>query len=151
MSASAHPDSADYWTGNIPKQEGYLDTLYYYVQASANNGKTQTRPMPGAEGAWRFYIQANISSTETPMAVLKNIYPNPSAGISLIPVQSSAKTQATILLYNSLGALVQTIFAGELPSGPSQYLLDTSALPSGIYLVQLRAEGRDSFQKVVVR
>ena len=55
MSPALDPDSLDYWTGLIPKQEGYLDTLFYYIEGVANSGKTQVRPLPSPIGAWSFF------------------------------------------------------------------------------------------------
>ena len=31
--------------------------VYYYLEAEASDGKTITRPLPGAEGAWVFTVK----------------------------------------------------------------------------------------------
>lgn len=151
MSPSANPDSLDYWTGLIPKQEAYLDSLYYYIEGVANNGKTQVRPLPGPAGAWRFKIQANISSTQSPSADLQEIYPNPASAITVIPVQSTSKNTGKILIYNSLGQLVQTLFNGGIPSGNSNYFLDASKMVPGTYFVKLETGGQLKVRKLIVQ
>lgn len=151
MTQVVNPDSLAYWTGLIPKQEGYYDSLYYYIEGIANNGKTQVRPLPGPTGAWRFLIQVNISSTETPAVEIKGIYPNPASAITVIPVQSAAKTKGSIVLYNSLGQLVKTIFEGEILSGSTNYFLDAQALSSGAYFVKLQTGGQTQIEKLIVR
>jgi len=151
MSPALDPDSLDYWTGLIPKQEGYLDTLFYYIEGVANSGKMQVRPLPSPIGAWSFLIQANISSTAAPVANLQEIYPNPASAITVVPVQSSAKTRGNILIFNSLGQMVHKIFEGEIPSGSSNYFLDAGTLASGTYFVKLQTGGQVQIKKMVVR
>jgi agmatine/peptidylarginine deiminase len=145
------PDSADYWTGLIPKQEGYYDSLYYYIEAVANNGKTQQRPLPGPLGAWRFYIQPNISSTIEAPARLMDIFPNPASAITVVPVESPVKTRGAITLHNSLGQVVLVLHDGEIPAGSARYFFDAGALPPGPYFVQMRSGARISTKKVVIK
>ena len=151
MSPATNPDSSNYWTGLIPKQEAYFDTLFYYIEGLANSGKTQVRPLPGPAGAWKFLIQANISSTEAPVAELLEIYPNPAAAITVIPVQSSAKTRGSVLLYNSLGQMVLEIFEGEIPAGNTNYFLDAGKFAAGTYWVKLQTGNQVGMKKLVVR
>ncbi len=150
MSPALDPDSLNYWTGLIPKQEGYLDTLFYYIEGVANSGKTQVRPLPSPIGAWSFLIQANISSTAAPVANLQEIYPNPASAITVVPVQSSAKTRGSILIFNSLGQKVHSVFEGEIPAGNTNYFLDAGKLPAGTYFVKLQTGGQMQMKKLLV-
>ncbi len=150
MSPALDPDSLDYWTGLIPKQEGYLDTLFYYIEGVANSGKTQVRPLPSPIGAWSFLIQANISSTAAPVANLQEIYPNPASAITVVPVQASAKTRGNISIFNSLGQKVYSVFEGEIPAGNTNYFLDAGKLPAGTYFVKLQTGGQVQMKKLVV-
>ena len=151
MTPVLNPDSAGYWTGLIPKQEFYYDSLFYFIEGTSNSGKKQVRPLPAPAGAWKFKIQLNISSTETPAAELLEIYPNPASAITVIPVQSSAKTRGSVLIYNSLGQMVYAVFEGEIPSGNTNYFLDAAVLPSGAYFVKLQTGGQVRVKKLVVR
>ena len=151
MSPVINPDSLGYWTGLIPRQEFYYDSIFYYIEGVANNGKTQQRPIVSPAGAWKFKIQPNVSSTVTPVAELLEIYPNPAAAITVIPVHSSTKNFASILIYNSLGQLVREVFEGEMPSGNTNYFLDASTLVAGTYYVKLQTGGQVGMKKLVVR
>ncbi len=151
MSPNTNPDSLNFWTAYIPKQEGYFDTLFYAIVATSNSGKTVQRPLPGPAGAWRFLIQATISSFKTPTVEMLEIYPNPASAITVIPVQSHSKTQGSILIFNSLGQMVREVFVGEIPSGSTHYFLDAGKLASGTYFVKLQTGGQVRMKKLVVR
>lgn len=144
-------DSTDYWRGLIPKQEGYFDTLYYYVEAKANSGKTQARPMTSPTGAWSFLIQVNVSGTENPVSTLEEMYPNPASAITVIPVSTSSRTQGSISLWNSLGQQVAEIYDGVLPSGHSNHFLDAGQYIPGTYFVKLQTGNQVQMKKLVIR
>ncbi len=146
-----NPDSLNYWTGLIPKQEGYFDTLFYYIQAEANSGKTQLRPLPSPTGAWSFPIVPNVSDTKTPTTDLLEIYPNPASAITVLPVQSSAKTRGSVLIFNSLGQLALKVFEGEIPAGNSNYFLDAGKLSPGTYWVKLQTGGSVRLKKLIIQ
>jgi len=137
------------WFGAIPAQPAG-SVVYYYIESIATNGKTFARPITAPDGWWKFCVTQS-SGTENLMADLMDIYPNPAAAITVIPVQSSAKIQGSILLYNSLGQMVQALFAGEIPSGSSNYFLDAGNLVPGTYFVKLQTGGQVRMKKLVVR
>ena len=141
--------SEDTWLGAIPGQPAG-STVYYYIEAESANGKKLSRPITAPQGYWQFCVTKS-SGTDTPELDLLEIYPNPAAAITVIPVQSSAKTRGNILVYNSLGQLVQTVFAGEIPSGNTHYFLDAGKLASGAYFVKLQTGGQVRMRKLVVR
>lgn len=151
MSANSAPDSSNYWTGFIPKQEQYYDTLFYYMEAVSNSGKTRQRPLPGPDGPWRFPIQINVSSVNAPVAELKEIFPNPAGAITAIPVEATAKTWGIITLHNSFGQTVRILHEGEMPAGPSTYFFDAAQLPPGAYFVQMRSGDSIKTKKLVVK
>ncbi|MFZ4477963.1 MAG: agmatine deiminase family protein, partial [Saprospiraceae bacterium] len=126
----------DEWFGSIPLQ-AVGTTVYYYIEATASNGKTITRPITAPEGYWKFCVTAG-SATSNPGAVLLEIYPNPASAITVVPVQTKEKTKGSLLIYNSLGQLVQSLFEGEIPAGETNYFLDASEYVPGAYLVKLQ-------------
>jgi hypothetical protein len=85
------------------------------------------------------------------MVELLDIYPNPAAAITVIPVQASIKMPGSILIYNSLGQLVQEIFKGEIPSGNTNYFLDAGKLVPGTYFVKMQTGTQVRMKKLVVR
>jgi hypothetical protein len=137
------------WYGSIPLQ-AVGSTVYYYIEATANDGKTISRPIAAPEGWWKFCVTQS-SGTETPTAQMMEIYPNPASAITVVPVHSSLKTQGNILVFNSLGQIAMEIFEGEIPSGNTNYFLDAGKLAPGTYFVKLQTGGQVSVKKLAVR
>ena len=141
--------STHLWKASIPTQPKG-STVYYYIQADANSGKTLTRPMTAPDGYWSFCVEQSSESAE-PNMTLQDVYPNPASAITVIPVLVSKKTMAKISLLNLLGQSVETIFSGELPAGNSNHFFNASLYASGVYFVELQANGKTMTQKIVIR
>ena len=139
----------DDWFGGIPAQAAG-STVYYYIEATAVNGKTITRPLTAPEGWWKFCVSP-ISSTTDLNAELMEIYPNPASARTVIPVNAKAKTSGNIMVFNSLGQVVQEVFAGDFPSGASNYFLDAGNLIAGTYFVRLQTGAQVQMKKLVVK
>lgn len=138
------------WFGSIPPQPAG-STVYYYLEATAGNGKSLARPLPAPQGYWKFCVTETSGSDELPSAELRDIYPNPASAMTVIPVNTTAKTSGSIRLYNALGQQVKTVFAGDFPAGQSNYFVDASVLASGAYFVELQTSGQVTLKKWVVR
>jgi agmatine deiminase len=142
------------WTGFIPAQSSGTH-VYYYIKAHANSGKEQVRPMPAPSGNFEFdvYGSVNINELSSGNFELKPAYPNPSHGITCIPVSFNKNTKGSIRLYDMLGNLVSIIYEGEMPAGEKNYFLNSISLDikAGAYLLSLETtEGRTT-QKLMVR
>lgn len=140
------------WThkGYIPLQASG-STIYYYIEANANNGKTLTRPLPAPAGWWKFCATGSVSSIQSPSAELLDIYPNPAAAITVIPVNTTKPARGNILIYNALGQKIKTVFEGEIPAGASNYFVNAAELPAGTYLVKLQTGNQVVLKKLAVR
>lgn len=138
------------YRGFIPKQAAG-NTVYYYIEATANNGKTLTRPLPAPAGYWSFCVTETTGSSTLSEVEMQPIYPNPASAITAIPVYSTGSLPATLRLYNAYGQLVQTVFEGQLRSGQSHYFIDASRYPAGAYWVELRSGTNSSTQKLIIR
>ncbi|MBK8967386.1 MAG: agmatine deiminase family protein [Lewinellaceae bacterium] len=136
--------------GFIPQQSAG-STVYYYIEATANNGKTITRPLVAPQGYWQFCVTESVNAPEIPTVELASVYPNPASAITVIPVHASTSTPGQINLYNTLGQLVQQIFAGTFSAGNTNYFIDASGFPTGTYLVELRSGNQASVQKLIIR
>ncbi|PSQ87072.1 MAG: hypothetical protein BRD30_08965, partial [Bacteroidetes bacterium QH_2_63_10] len=61
------------------------------------------------------------------------------------------KAPATVVVYDLLGRRVTTLYDGTPTPGQQQRVqMDASTLPSGAYLLRLRAAGRTETQRVTV-
>ena len=143
--------SNDVWTANIPAQVAGT-RLYYYVEANANSGKTQVRPLPAPTGYWTFEVlgPASVADIENGM-VLLTVFPNPSKGITCIPAKFILPTIVTVTLEDINGKAITKIFEGKAHSGDNYFFIDTRNLSSGVYAIRMQAAGGTHIQKLIVR
>ena len=146
MTASS---TADYFEANIPIQPAGT-TIYYYIHATANDGKTINRPMPAPEGYWTFKAIQSSSTRWEDIAKMAAIYPNPARAITVVPVNVKSTVRANVLLVNMFGQIVSTIFEGEIPTGSHNYFIHADQYPAGIYQVVLQTAHQQITQKLVI-
>lgn len=138
------------WTGFIPAQPAGTH-VFYYIKAHANSGKEQVRPMPAPLGNFEFDVLGATSVNENEIVEFKPAFPNPSHGITCIPVYLNKSAKGTIKLYDMLGNNVSTIFDGEMPSGEKNYFLNSIGLSAGAYIISIETENGRYTQKLMVR
>jgi hypothetical protein len=137
--------SADTWTGFIPAQVGG-STVFYYIDATANSGKQQVRPITAPEGYWKFNIgiTTGIAALQNNFEI-KDIYPNPGSAISCIPVTSNINTQLNVSLYDVTGRFVKQIFNNEIARGDKNIFINCAEFEAGVYnVVYTTKEGQYS-------
>lgn len=76
------------------------------------------------------------------------VWPNPTTGLVYISA-GQAKSPSRVRVSDALGRVITTPITRT--GGASQWLLDLSSAPSGIYLIELESEGVRSVQRVVKR
>ncbi|MBK6932801.1 MAG: agmatine deiminase family protein [Saprospirales bacterium] len=140
------------WThkGFIPQQPPG-STVYYYLEGTAENGKTVRRPLPAPEGYWSFCSFVSVSAFEEQIVELNNIYPNPATAITVVPVNISAVESGSLRLFNAIGQQVHTLHEGPFPAGTTNYFMDAARFPAGTYWVELRAGNQTRVQKLLIR
>lgn len=144
--------ATDTWSADIPAQ-AYNTEVFYYIEAIANNGKIQVRPMTAPEGYWNFKVLPPVA-VEPVLEFswgMDPVFPNPARAITCVPVNSSADTQGKIYLADMLGREVMEIHNGEIPSGESKYFFFADQLAEGAFLVVMEGEMGRAVQKVMVR
>ncbi|MEO6037893.1 MAG: agmatine deiminase family protein [Saprospiraceae bacterium] len=152
MTPSLDPNTPDLWTTWLSYQPTVNSLpVYYYFDATAQNGKQAVRPLPAPEGYWKVMLAPCVATEEAPTATLLDIYPNPAHAITCIPVSTTDKTLASIRVFNTLGQQITTLFAGELPAGTSNYFLDASQYVPGTYFVQLQTSLQTVLKKLAIR
>jgi agmatine deiminase len=139
------------WTASIPPQQAGTK-IYYYVSGMAVSGKTQVRPMPAPAGYWKFEVTGitSVVSSGKPV-IIQNMYPNPSKGLTCIPVTVSEDIALKITLQDVLGQELAVIFAGDMIAGDKNYFINTSELPTGVYMVQIETPVGKTAQRLLVR
>jgi agmatine/peptidylarginine deiminase len=129
------------WSANIPAQPAGT-SLYYYVEAEANSGKTGTRPMPAPEGWWSFnVIDENVGIDEhfldTPFL---QAFPNPASAITCIPLDLPRASKGQLYLSNALGQKILVIHNGDINAGINKYFFDAQGMAQGAYILSLDFE-----------
>ncbi|HEX8516557.1 MAG TPA: agmatine deiminase family protein [Bacteroidia bacterium] len=146
--------ATDTWTGYIPAQPAGTH-IYYYVKGTAVSGKQQVRPMPAPEGYFHFDVlgTTGINASSSSYLSVKPAFPNPSHGITCIPVSLSNSATGSVKLYDMLGKLVTVIFEGDMPAGEKNYFINSLSLniDSGAYLISVETSEGRSTQKLMVR
>jgi agmatine deiminase len=144
------PDTTpQYWTALIPQQDEGA-TVYYYLQATAANGKTAVRPMPAPEGYWSFKVLNTTGVNPATIADWKPLFPNPARAISTIPVHFSAKTSGTVYVTNALGQVMETIWQGAFTPGDTHFFIHADRYAPGMYQVVLQTPHQQLTQTLIV-
>ncbi len=136
--------------GQIPPQPAGT-TVYYYIDAQSVSGKTQVRPLTAPAGYWKFNVLLNtgISNSDKPI-LIENVFPNPSKGMTCIPVYTPSNSQISLSLRNILNEEVMLIYNG-MNTGDKKYFINTSDISSGVYILQLKTETGIFSQKLIIR
>jgi agmatine/peptidylarginine deiminase len=141
--------SGNHWLAQIPAlSANSTDTVEYYFTAASNNGKTLSRPMPGAAGAYRFWYNsvASVGSIANAPFELGNLYPNPAETFTQLEVIPNKKAQISVRILDVTGKEISRKDFGTITS--RQYLqLETATLSAGIYWLEVAGNG----QTVAVR
>ncbi|GAB5519367.1 MAG: hypothetical protein RhofKO_16180 [Rhodothermales bacterium] len=68
------------------------------------------------------------------------LYPNPLRGTSTLRFAASTEQEVTVEIYNMLGRLVATPFAGRVGAYEQHVSLDGQALPPGLYALRITGQ-----------
>lgn len=140
----------DIYETTIPGQE-FETTVYYYINGTANDGKTINRPMPAPEGYFSFDFIGAVNINELDASVMQDIYPNPASAITVIPMNLDGMANGSLFLTNSLGQKMEVIHQGDFIPGERRYFFDASQYPAGFYNVVLQLEGKIFRQPLVIK
>lgn len=142
------------WSASIPNISQDGTTVYYYVQAEANSGKTQVRPMPAPDGYWDFKVNytgvtgsINIETANQLLAA----YPNPASAITCVPIESKIPSNGSLKLYDILGTEILELHEGQFSTGSSNYFFDASKLETGVYFIVWETEQNHYTQKITIK
>jgi hypothetical protein len=143
----------DHWGENIPAQ-AVGTTVYYYIEAQSVSGKQQVRPLPAPAGYWHFKVLGPVGLAENTASgtlQMQSAFPNPSKGITCIPIFCNKEQKAALSLSDMTGRTVMNLFNGKLKKGDNKLFLDSWDLSSGAYLLVLKSEEGVLSQKLMVK
>jgi hypothetical protein len=140
------------WKASLPNQQGFKITDYfYYFEATAISGKIQTRPMPAPQGYWKFSYGPGSIGNDKEKITLQPAFPNPSKGITCIPITLEKTQELKITLFDIHGKEVIQIFNGKGSYGKQNYFVNTKNITSGTYMIQVVSENNVQSQVLIVR
>jgi hypothetical protein len=79
-----------------------------------------------------------------------NVYPNPTAGISVVQLNISEAAMVNLKLYDMLGREVKTIVSEKLQAGSHKVETNVSGLENGIYYYHLNINNKKSTYKLMI-
>ncbi|TKJ40662.1 hypothetical protein CEE37_06780 [candidate division LCP-89 bacterium B3_LCP] len=88
---------------------------------------------------------------DTPFPKLDfSIGPNPANPVTWISFTLPSPQEATLAVYNILGAKVTTLTSGIQPPGTHNYLWNAAEYSSGVYIIRLETPQQSSSQRITV-
>ncbi|MFT5165977.1 MAG: agmatine deiminase [Saprospiraceae bacterium] len=146
-------NGSDIWSAEIPGiPQG--TKVSYYIESTATDGKTITRPLPGEAGAFSFTLEDCTVSTadlEGSQTSLDEIFPNPANAITCIPVNSDHSVEGIIEVTDVLGRSIAIVFEGQIQAGASKYFINAERYQAGTYIVTLKTKAYTQSQKLIIK
>ena len=142
------------WSALIEGNLSAPNSVYYYIEATANSGKTLSRPLPAPDAYFKFNIleQNNTSLIQNNMTNIEmSVYPNPASAITCIPVNCVESFKGQISLTDVLGKEITTIYDGNFLSGLNQFFIDANDFAKGMYLIVLDSEQSQIRQRLIIQ
>ncbi len=127
--------SGDNWSANIPAQSAG-NTIYYYISAQTNSGKSQVRPITAPDGYFDFNVSGFVDLPKLEINI-GNVFPNPTAGLTCIEIVNDQPFEGSLILVDVLGQIIETIHNGFFKGKSRKYFIDASSYNSGIYYLKL--------------
>jgi hypothetical protein len=131
----------NHWLANLPSTGvAPFDIIEYYISATSNNGKTITRPMPGADGPYQFWFQNTngIAEKTTEGIEIGNMYPNPATDKVHVELMVKKPVDISMTITDMSGKVLVNEAFGTIAN--SQYLsVATTALSTGMYILSIRS------------
>jgi len=134
----------DTFRANIPAQP-FGTQIYYYISATSNSGKTNTKPITAPEGYIKFIIDnstsVNQNLTSPESFSLSQNFPNPFNPETIIRFNIGAKSNVSLKIFDVNGKEILEAVNEQMNEGSYDYSFNGLNLPSGIYFYSLSADG----------
>ena len=143
------------WEASIPAQIAGT-RVYYFIQALSESGKVQVRPIVAPEGWWKFDVLDSSLVTSVKTDILDGLFqveafPNPSKGITCIPLSSSIPLSYKLSILNAQGQLIQKFDGAEITFGEKREYVNTQTWDAGVYFIRVETKYGSRMQKLIVR
>jgi hypothetical protein len=122
-----------------------------FYKLSAGNTTIRTGTSFTGEQTSQFYSQSGVGIKQHPDAASISVFPNPVESYATISFENAVNETVTVRLFNMQGSKVQEIPAKAYPSGSHEISIDCTAMPSGIYSIQMTIGNKVFSEKISVR
>ncbi len=146
---SMNDQGGNNWNASIPAQAANT-TVYYYIEANSNSGKTMVRPIVAPDGWWRFRVLDVTSGIPTIGPELTRIFPNPCQDVVYLYMDHIGDDAARVAAMDALGRETRVLYNGRIGKDGRLYL-DVSALPAGQYALEVRTAHGRTAQRLIKR
>lgn len=92
----------------------------------------------------------NVGVAESELSTTTSIYPNPFNFQTNLVFGLTEAARTTVDVFNMMGQRVMAFDHGVLPAGEQRFVLDFSALPTGLYIVNVTAGDQTSTKRVTL-
>ncbi len=103
-----------------------------------------------ADGTTEYSPEVEVALGAPERFTLYGNYPNPAHGTTKIRYALPKTARVRLTLYDMLGRRVAVLVDREQAAGRKEMTVDTSTLPSGLYLYRLRADGEVETRRMTV-
>ncbi|WP_324677501.1 endo-1,4-beta-xylanase [Hymenobacter sp. GOD-10R] len=138
------------WTG----PNGFTATTEDLTGLASGTYKvTVTAPNSNCSTTAEIVLQCGVLATNQPAAILADFqaYPNPATDQAAISFRPEQAGKAQVKVYNQLGALVTTLYEGQVQSNKRYNLvLDSRTLTSGVYNCRLVLNGESQSLRLLI-
>jgi hypothetical protein len=134
--------------GTTTEAQTYRYSVQQDLEPGTHRFRLQQQDLDGSTSL------SDVVSVEVQMRdalTLRAPAPNPTTGQATVTFAVKEATDAEVVLYDMLGQQVRTLYEGTPAAGQAKALrVRASDLPSGTYMVQLRADGQTRTQRLIV-
>jgi hypothetical protein len=145
------------WWKNGSCCENYSVSVSFQKSVGVIYGSYNNSPAGTLDHGYDTLLSAIITSVKqnkpdgSPQKfALNQNYPNPFNPVTVIPFAISARSKATIRIYDMLGRLVETIFSGLLEAGNHSVIWNAMHHASGVYLCVMQINGESKSIRLVL-
>ncbi len=128
--------------------------LTVYLDDSATAGESYAYKIRAIDTdgviSWHGPIIATALPSAGEQLSLAQSHPNPASEYTTIGFELAENSNARLQVFDLSGRLVSTLVNEELSAGRHSVVLDTSALPSGVYLYRLEAGGESRTERLTI-
>lgn len=145
--------TADTFKAYIPAQT-LNKTVYYYISATNNSNKTETKPYTAPGGYFKFMV-TNVTVVNNESKTIKEYklyqnYPNPFNPITTIRFEIPKAGLTKLNIYDVTGREVSLLVNTKLQPGKYEAEFSGVNLPSGVYFYKLVSGNYSEVRKLLL-